>query len=95
MVSAYFLVVSQPYAANVMDDFVISGNNQIIKCNIPAIVSESVLVTSWFINETPVERNENFGRCSIWISRSGIAGTGSHSELICLKHIGKHLKHSN
>jgi len=48
-----------------MDDFVISGNNQITKCNIPAIVSGAVYVTSWFMDETPVERDERFGMSNV------------------------------
>jgi len=71
------LVVSQPYAASVMDDFVIAGNNQIVKCNIPAIVSGSVFVTSWVINETHIDRTDHFGRYFFFknCNSSGIAGS--------------------
>uniref|UniRef100_A0A6P7GL15 Down syndrome cell adhesion molecule-like protein Dscam2 n=1 Tax=Diabrotica virgifera virgifera TaxID=50390 RepID=A0A6P7GL15_DIAVI len=40
-------VVSQVYAANVMDESVLKGNTAIFKCHIPSFVSDYVSVTSW------------------------------------------------
>ncbi|CAB3223434.1 unnamed protein product [Arctia plantaginis] len=45
------LVVSQAYAVNLMEEYVLRGNSAILKCHIPSFVSEYVTVISWIINE--------------------------------------------
>ncbi|KAI5642678.1 immunoglobulin domain-containing protein [Phthorimaea operculella] len=45
------LVVSQAYAVNLMEEYVLRGNAAILKCHIPSFVSEYVNVESWIIIE--------------------------------------------
>ncbi|XP_059046491.1 cell adhesion molecule Dscam2 isoform X10 [Achroia grisella] len=45
------LVVSQAYAVNLMEEYVLRGNAAILKCHIPSFVSEYVTVISWIISE--------------------------------------------
>ncbi|CAF4862530.1 unnamed protein product [Pieris macdunnoughi] len=45
------LVVSQAYAVNLMEEYVLRGNSAILKCHIPSFVSEYVSVISWIISE--------------------------------------------
>ncbi|CAH3959398.1 unnamed protein product [Pieris brassicae] len=45
------LVVSQAYAVNLMEEYVLRGNSAIVKCHIPSFVSEYVSVLSWIISE--------------------------------------------
>ncbi|CAN7998424.1 unnamed protein product [Ixodes hexagonus] len=40
-------VVHQNYAAEAYDEFVISGNTAVMRCHVPAFVSDFVTVTSW------------------------------------------------
>ncbi|XP_059046506.1 cell adhesion molecule Dscam2 isoform X24 [Achroia grisella] len=44
-------VVSQAYAVNLMEEYVLRGNAAILKCHIPSFVSEYVTVISWIISE--------------------------------------------
>uniref|UniRef100_A0A2A4JG77 Down syndrome cell adhesion molecule-like protein Dscam2 n=1 Tax=Heliothis virescens TaxID=7102 RepID=A0A2A4JG77_HELVI len=44
-------VVSQAYAVNLMEEYVLRGNSAILKCHIPSFVSEYVNVISWIIIE--------------------------------------------
>ncbi|VVD03841.1 unnamed protein product [Leptidea sinapis] len=44
-------VVSQAYAVNLMEEYVLRGNSAILKCHIPSFVSEYVFVISWIISE--------------------------------------------
>lgn len=44
-------VVSQAYAVNLMEEYVLRGNSAILKCHIPSFVSEYVYVISWIISE--------------------------------------------
>lgn len=44
-------VVSQAYAVNLMEEYVLRGNSAILKCHIPSFVSEYVSVNSWIISE--------------------------------------------
>lgn len=48
-------VVSQAYAVNLMEEYVLRGNSAILKCHIPSFVSEYVSVSSWIIIE---DKNE-------------------------------------
>ncbi|OWR53910.1 Dscam [Danaus plexippus plexippus] len=45
------LVVSQAYAVNLMEEYVLRGNAAIVKCHIPSFVSEYVTVVSWIVSE--------------------------------------------
>ncbi|KAI8422223.1 hypothetical protein MSG28_006118 [Choristoneura fumiferana] len=49
------LVVSQSYAVNLMEEYVLRGNAAILKCHIPSFVSEYVTVVSWIISEDGAE----------------------------------------
>lgn len=59
-------VVSQAYAVNLMEEYVLRGNAAILKCHIPSFVSEYVNVISWIISEgdeeleIKLESDENF-----------------------------------
>lgn len=44
-------VVSQSYAVNLMEEYVLRGNSAILKCHIPSFVSEYVSVISWIVSE--------------------------------------------
>ncbi|XP_061381054.1 cell adhesion molecule Dscam2 isoform X2 [Danaus plexippus] len=44
-------VVSQAYAVNLMEEYVLRGNAAIVKCHIPSFVSEYVTVVSWIVSE--------------------------------------------
>lgn len=44
-------VVSQNYAVNVMDEYVLNGNPGILKCHIPSFVADYVYVEAWIQNE--------------------------------------------
>lgn len=44
-------MVSQAYAVNLMEEYVLRGNAAILKCHIPSFVSEYVTVVSWIISE--------------------------------------------
>ncbi|KAM7292976.1 Down syndrome cell adhesion molecule homolog [Ixodes scapularis] len=46
------LVVRQNYAAEAYDEFVISGNTAVMRCQVPAFVSDYVTVTSWIEEPT-------------------------------------------
>ncbi|XP_047530768.1 Down syndrome cell adhesion molecule-like protein Dscam2 isoform X38 [Vanessa atalanta] len=48
-------VVSQAYAVNLMEEYVLRGNAAILKCHIPSFVSEYVNVVSWIISEVEEE----------------------------------------
>ncbi|KAG0426676.1 hypothetical protein HPB47_026236 [Ixodes persulcatus] len=45
-------VVRQNYAAEAYDEFVISGNTAVMRCQVPAFVSDYVTVTSWIEEPT-------------------------------------------
>jgi hypothetical protein len=49
--NAIVSVVSQAYAVNLMEEYVLRGNAAILKCHIPSFVSEYVTVISWIISE--------------------------------------------
>lgn len=46
------IVVSQYYAVNVMDEYVLRGNPGILKCHIPSFVADFVFVEVWIQNES-------------------------------------------
>lgn len=48
-------MVSQAYAVNLMEEYVLRGNSAILKCHIPSFVSEYVTVNSWIISEDSEE----------------------------------------
>lgn len=48
-------MVSQSYAVNLMEEYVLRGNAAILKCHIPSFVSEYVTVVSWIISEDGAE----------------------------------------
>ncbi|KAL4703793.1 hypothetical protein ACJJTC_011593, partial [Scirpophaga incertulas] len=49
------LVVSQSYAVNLMEEYVLRGNAAVLKCHIPSFVSEYLTVISWIISEDKEE----------------------------------------
>lgn len=59
-----FLVVTQRYEVNVMDEYVLRGNTAIIKCHIPSFVADFVVVSSWQDSDggaiTPT-KSDNYG----------------------------------
>jgi hypothetical protein len=40
-------VVQQKYEVQVYDEYVISGNTAVLRCQVPSYVAEYVMVTSW------------------------------------------------
>jgi hypothetical protein len=49
-----FLVVSQSYSSEILSEYVIRGNNAVMKCSIPAFVADYVYVTSWIDSDGQV-----------------------------------------
>lgn len=43
----FLLVVNQKYDVQVFDEYVISGNTAVLRCQVPSYMSDYVLVTSW------------------------------------------------
>ena len=49
-IDSYFVLVSvvkQKYEVQVYDEYVISGNTAVLRCQVPSYVAEYVMVTSW------------------------------------------------
>lgn len=70
-------VVSQSYTANVWEEHVIRGNSALMKCNLPAFVGDFVTVSSWFQDDTPIDKNDVYGRFPFTrhgITHEGMAG---------------------
>lgn len=44
---AFVTVVKQKYEVQVYDEYVISGNTAVLRCQVPSYVAEYVMVTSW------------------------------------------------
>lgn len=42
-----FAVIKEGYEVKVYDEYVISGNSALLRCQLPSYVSEFVMVTSW------------------------------------------------
>ncbi len=42
-----FSVVNQPYATNVNQQYVIMGNDVILKCDVPSFVADFVDIVGW------------------------------------------------
>ncbi|ODN02698.1 Hemicentin-1 [Orchesella cincta] len=51
-------VVSQSYTANVWEEHVIRGNSALVKCNLPAFVGDFVSVSSWYQDDSQIEKND-------------------------------------
>jgi hypothetical protein len=58
----FLLVVHQVYETGVADEYVISGNGAIFKCNIPSFVAEFVEVMSWHTSTGEETFYANAGR---------------------------------
>lgn len=57
-------MVSQHYAVNVMDEYVLRGNPGILKCHIPSFVADFVYVEAWIENENvqlTLENSRDYG----------------------------------
>jgi len=39
--------VSQSYSSEILSEYIIRGNNAVLKCSIPAFVADYVSVVSW------------------------------------------------
>jgi hypothetical protein len=46
-----FLAVNQNYTTKAEDEYVIRGNDVLLKCKIPSFVSDYVTVEGWIDNE--------------------------------------------
>ena len=44
-------VINQKYSVQVHDEYVISGNTAVLKCQVPSFVSDYVIVTAWIQNQ--------------------------------------------
>ena len=49
-----FSVVSQNYASEIISEYVIRGNNAVLKCSIPAFVADFVQVVNWVDSDNHV-----------------------------------------
>ena len=58
------LVVSQEYSTKAEDEYVINGNDVLVKCKIPSFVSDFVQVIGWIDNDhkpiLPGSNSNNF-----------------------------------
>ena len=52
----------QEYTANVWEETVIKYNGGLLKCSLPSFLGEFVSVTSWLMDDTIIEKNDQFGR---------------------------------
>ena len=58
------LVAHQHYKTGGSEEYIIRGNDAIIKCNIPSFVSDFVTVDSWVDSEGgEIFANNNIGNC--------------------------------
>lgn len=48
--SSHSTVINQKYSVQVHDEYVISGNTAVLKCQVPSFVSDYVVVTAWIQN---------------------------------------------
>jgi len=55
------IVVSQFYDSEIISEYVIRGNNAVLKCNIPAFVADFVSVTSWIDSDNNLFEIESGG----------------------------------
>ena len=46
-----YLVVSQEYSTKAEDEYVIVGNDVLMKCKVPSFVSDQVTVINWIDNQ--------------------------------------------
>lgn len=59
----FFTVVAQPYEAEADNEYVISGNSVVMKCEIPSFVSDFVTIVNWIDSEGHTYfQNENYGK---------------------------------
>jgi len=47
-------VVSQQYESEIVSEYIIRGNNAVLKCSIPAFVADYVSVISWIDSDNQV-----------------------------------------
>ena len=60
-----FLVASQNYKTSGNEEYVINGNDVIMKCNIPSFVADFVSVISWVDSEgSEFHMNSKYGNSS-------------------------------
>ena len=57
--------VHQSYHTSTIEEFVILGNDALIKCTIPSFVSDFVTVVGWVDSEGNqfLRKNDHFGKC--------------------------------
>lgn len=58
----FFSVVTQAYESEAENEYVIRGNNVVIKCKIPSYAADFISIVSWFdSDDTEFTPNNNFG----------------------------------
>ena len=69
----FVLVTQQSYKTGASEEYIITGNDALIKCNIPSFMSDFVRVTSWVSSEgEQIYAGNNFGNhISIFYELSG------------------------
>lgn len=45
-------MVKQKYDVQVYDEYVISGNTAVLRCQVPSYISEYIMVTSWIQDDS-------------------------------------------
>jgi hypothetical protein len=59
-------VVKQKYEVQVYDEYVISGNTAVLRCQVPSYVAEYVMVTSWIQDgSVNIYPNTDTGKCRL------------------------------
>ena len=62
MILLFCSVVYQEYSSEVMSEYVIKGNNALIKCSIPSYVADFVSVSAWVASDgTSFVTQPNYG----------------------------------
>jgi hypothetical protein len=72
-------VVKQKYEVQVYDEYVISGNTAVLRCQVPSYVAEYVMVTSWIQDgSVNIYPNTDTGQYKLFLN-------GSATGVKCLK----------
>ncbi len=68
--------MAQFYATEIISEYVIRNNNAILKCSIPAFVTDYVSVMNWIDSEDHVYEMGAMGKCYMLILRKNIIRYG-------------------
>ena len=65
------LVIGQDYETHVSPEYVILGNDVLLKCGIPSFVTDFVQITAWIQVENQIEYHQNsMGKKGVFLGLS-------------------------